>query len=94
MLMTRQAWRAYAAEQRVLVRDLPLLEDHLSDIKSPTTIIGATQDRIVPLSAVRELATQIPAAELVLLERAGHLLPLQHPDRLADLIAAAAQRQL
>jgi pimeloyl-ACP methyl ester carboxylesterase len=89
-LLTRRAWRAYAAEQRVLVRDLPLLEARLGDIRAPTTIVGAVADRIVPLSSVRQLATQIPAAELVLLERAGHLLPLQHPGRLADLIAAAA----
>jgi pimeloyl-ACP methyl ester carboxylesterase len=74
------------------VRDLPLLEERLGDIKSPTTVIGGTADRIVPGASMRELAGQIPYAELVLLEGAGHLLPLQEPERLADLIAAAAVR--
>jgi pimeloyl-ACP methyl ester carboxylesterase len=92
MLLAPRAWRAYAAEQRVLVRDLPLLEERLGDIRVPTTIIGGTADRIVPAASMPQLATQIPAAELVMLERAGHLLPLQEPERLADLIAAAAQR--
>jgi pimeloyl-ACP methyl ester carboxylesterase len=92
MLLAPRTWRAYAAEQRVLVRDLPLLEERLGDIKSPTTVIGGTADRIVPGASMRELAGQIPYAELVLLEGAGHLLPLQEPERLADLIAAAAVR--
>lgn len=91
-LLAPRAWRAYAEEQRALVRDLPLLEERLGDIRAPTTVIGGTADRIVPVRSFRELATQIPAAELVLLERAGHLLPVQAPERLADLIAAAAQR--
>jgi pimeloyl-ACP methyl ester carboxylesterase len=92
LLMTRRSWRSYTAEQRVLVRDLPLLEERLGDITAPTTIVGGTADRIVPGNSIRQLAEQIPYAELVLLERAGHLLPLQEPERLADLITAAAQR--
>jgi pimeloyl-ACP methyl ester carboxylesterase len=90
MLLAPRTWRAYAAEQRVLVRDLPLLEERLGDIKAPTTVIGGTADRIVPGASMRELAGQIPYAELVLLERAGHLLPLQEPERLAYLIGAAS----
>ncbi len=92
LLLAPRSWRAYADEQRVLVRELPRLEERLGDIKAPTTIIGAAADRIVPRESVRSLADQIPYAELVMLERAGHLLPLQEPERLADLIVAAAQR--
>jgi pimeloyl-ACP methyl ester carboxylesterase len=92
LLLAPQSWRAYAAEQRVLVHDLPRLEERLADIRAPTTVIGGTSDRVVPVASMRQLAKQIPAAELVLLERAGHLLPLQEPERCADLIAAAAQR--
>jgi pimeloyl-ACP methyl ester carboxylesterase len=85
-LLRPGAWRAYAAEQRVLVHDLPALEGRLTAITAPTTIVAGTGDRIVPPESARKLATQIPAAELVLLERAGHLLPQQEPERLAELI--------
>lgn len=91
VLLAPRAWRAYAAEQRVLVHDLPALEERLPEIEAPTTIVAGTADRVVPAAAARRLANQIPAAELVLLERAGHLLPQQEPQRLADLIAAAAR---
>jgi pimeloyl-ACP methyl ester carboxylesterase len=90
VLLAPAAWRAYAAEQRFLVRDLPSLERRLAEIRVPTTIIAGTGDRVVPTESVRQLAGQIPAAELVMIERAGHLLPQQEPQRLAELIAAVA----
>jgi pimeloyl-ACP methyl ester carboxylesterase len=89
-LLRPGAWRAYAAEQRVLVHDLPALEERLTGITAPTTIIAGTGDRIVPPESARKLATQIPAAELVLLEGSGHLLPQQEPERLAEVILGSA----
>jgi len=90
MLLAPAAWRAYAAEQRVLMRDLPALETRLGAITTATTIIAGTDDRIVPGASARQLARQIPGAQLTLVEGAGHLLPQQKPERLADVIAAAA----
>jgi pimeloyl-ACP methyl ester carboxylesterase len=85
-LLGRTVWRAYATEQRVLVRDLPVLEGRLGSISAPTTIVAGDGDHIVPVAAARQLATQIPRARLVLLERAGHLLLQQHAEELAELI--------
>jgi pimeloyl-ACP methyl ester carboxylesterase len=84
------AWRAYAAEQQVLVRDLPTLERALGSIGAPTTIIAGSDDHIVPVEAERTLATQIPHATLVLLEHTGHLLLQQQAERLAELIVPGA----
>jgi pimeloyl-ACP methyl ester carboxylesterase len=42
----------------------------------------------VPIAAARRLSEQIPTAELVVLEHAGHLLHVQHAHRLAEIIAA------
>jgi pimeloyl-ACP methyl ester carboxylesterase len=92
VLRAPAAWRAFAIEQRALIRDLPALETRLEQIASPTTIVVGSADRIVPPSSTRRLAAQIPGAELVVLPRAGHLLPLQHPARLAEIIVAAATR--
>ena len=62
-------WRAFTAEQRALVRELPLLEPLLAQIKAPVTIVIGTADRIVPPASARKLAGQIPGARLVELKR-------------------------
>lgn len=46
--------------------------ERLPDIKAPTLVIAAEEDRIVPVENSRIIASRIPGAELVLLKRAGH----------------------
>jgi len=87
-LLAPATWRAFASDQQALVSELPVLEARLAEISAPTTIVAGSEDRVVPLSAARRLATQIRDAELVVIERAAHLLPQQHPDRVAAVIAA------
>jgi pimeloyl-ACP methyl ester carboxylesterase len=86
-MLARPAWRAYAAEQQVLVHDLPSLERRLGSISAPTTIVAGSEDHVVPIEAERKLAAQIPNAELVMLEQTGHLVLQQQAERLAELIA-------
>lgn len=83
------AWRAYAAEQRALVRDLPELERRLPAITAPTTIIAGTQDRIVPARATERLRSQIPGARLEHSTGTGHLIPQRDPATVASAILAA-----
>jgi pimeloyl-ACP methyl ester carboxylesterase len=89
-LLRPAAWRSFVVEQRALIRDLPVLESALGRIGAPTTIVGGSEDRIVPVAALRHLREQIADAELVLLDGAGHLLPLQHAHELAEIVRAAA----
>lgn len=88
-LLTPRAWRAFAVEQRSLLRDLPVLERSLAKVAAPTAILIGAEDRIVPSGAAEVLASQIPGARLTVLKRAGHLLPQLHAERLADAIALA-----
>src|SRR5207253_490027 len=74
------SWRAFVVEQRALVRDLPELERRLQRISAPTVIVSGAADRIVPTAAGHALARQIAGAELVLIPRAGHLLPHRHAE--------------
>ncbi len=83
--LTPAAWRAFVHEQRVLIRDLPGLQGGLGMLTAPTTIVAGTEDHVVPLRSVRELAEQIPGASLQWLEGAGHLLPLQNAASLAEI---------
>lgn len=89
LLLAPAAWRAFVREQRFLVRDLPVLERRLGEIAVPTTIVSGTADHVVPISAARRLAGQIPGAELVEIEHAGHLLHVQQAGRLAELIVGS-----
>jgi pimeloyl-ACP methyl ester carboxylesterase len=86
LLLAPAAWRSFVREQRFLVRDLPELERRLKQIAAPTTIVAGTGDHVVPVAAARRLAGQIPGAELVEFEHAGHLLHVQHAGRLAKVI--------
>jgi pimeloyl-ACP methyl ester carboxylesterase len=85
-----RCWRAFAVEQRGLIAELPRLEAELHRIRSPTTIVIGSGDRIVSPSPARGLAHRIPHARLVELRGASHLLPHQHPHRLAAVIADLA----
>ena len=88
-LLTRpSSWDAFVVEQRALLDGIPRLEPQLHRISTPTVIVAGAADRIVPTAAAELLAQQIPGAELVLLRRAGHLLPHRHADKLAEIITA------
>jgi pimeloyl-ACP methyl ester carboxylesterase len=81
-------WRSFVSEQRMLIRELPLLEPLLSRIEAPTTVVVGSADRIVPPSSARALARQVPDAELIQIEQANHLLLQQHAKRLAEIMVA------
>ncbi|HEY2771803.1 MAG TPA: alpha/beta hydrolase [Solirubrobacteraceae bacterium] len=89
-LLDPRRWRAFADEQRTLIRELPVLERRLPEIGAPTTIVAGTSDRLIPRRSVIQLAVQIPGAEVRWVERAGHLLPLQRPRAVAGILLEAS----
>jgi 3-oxoadipate enol-lactonase/3-oxoadipate enol-lactonase/4-carboxymuconolactone decarboxylase len=89
-LRTPAAWRAFAADQRMLVRDLPALEAKLSRIRVPTTIVSGSADRIVPPASARALQEAIPSASLIVLTGAGHLITQRQAPELARIILSVA----
>jgi pimeloyl-ACP methyl ester carboxylesterase len=91
LLRAPDTWRAFVIEQRALVAELPHVETLLGGIAAPTAIVAGGADRIVPLSSARRLARQIPGAELVVVAGANHPIPLQYPDRVAEVIAAVGR---
>jgi pimeloyl-ACP methyl ester carboxylesterase len=86
LLARPAAWRSFIVEQRALVSELPELERSLGAIRARTVVVEGVGDRIVPVAAARALARQIDDASLMLLPRAGHLLPHQHAPQLAKVI--------
>jgi len=60
--------------------------DRLEQIAAPTLVIGAADDRMVPLKFSQTLAERIPNARLVVIENAGHMFPLERPRQVAGAI--------
>jgi pimeloyl-ACP methyl ester carboxylesterase len=86
------AWHSFVVEQRALVRQLPELDRQLHRISAPTVVVSGAADHVVPAVAARALAAEIPGARLVVLPRAGHLLPQMHAAQLAEIIAGVGLR--
>jgi pimeloyl-ACP methyl ester carboxylesterase len=61
----------------------------LAGVTVPTTVVVGSRDLLTPPRLGRALATAIPGARLVEVPGAGHMLPYEEPDRLAELILAA-----
>ncbi len=89
-LLTGWARHAFAVEQHALVHEVTRLQDRLSAIRAPTWVVTGSADRVVPVSAPQALADQIPGADLIVLDGAGHLLPQRHARRLSATILSAA----
>jgi pimeloyl-ACP methyl ester carboxylesterase len=75
------------------------LDRRLKRMRVPTRVIAAENDRLLPAAHPARWAELIPGAELRVLqgdpdEPTGHLLIIQQPSALADLIAAHASAAL
>lgn len=72
----------FIAQQRAAM-GRPAREPVLASIRVPTLIAVGREDRITPLAQHEEMARRVPASELVVFERCGHLAPLEAPVELA-----------
>jgi len=68
-----------------LLLGLDLTAD-VSNIKLPTLVISGTHDILTPPKEARRLAQLIPDAELVMFERAGHMIMLERADEFDALL--------
>lgn len=62
------------------------IHDQLADIRVPALIFGAAEDRMTPVADAVELQQQLPYAELVTVENAGHMMQLEQPDLIVSKI--------
>lgn len=76
---------------RVLKQGLEILRStdlrpKLAEITRPCLVVGGREDRLVPVAAIGQLAGSLPKAQLVILEGAGHVPFLTHPQEFAALV--------
>jgi non-heme chloroperoxidase len=64
----------------------------LDEIDTPALVVAGSRDRLAPLRSARQLEQNLPNAELVVLEGAGHLLMLERRHELAELLSRFATK--
>lgn len=61
-------------------------EYSLNEITVPTLVIHGSEDVVIPLESGKSLANEIPNAELVIIEGAGHIPTLTFPHEVVEAI--------
>ncbi len=64
----------------------------LAGVAVPTTVVVGSRDLMTPPRLGRALAAAIPGARLVEVPGAGHMLPYEEPDLLAEIIISAGEQ--
>ncbi len=62
----------------------------LSEVRVPTVVMVGTRDLVIPPARGRRLAELIEGARLVEFKGAGHMLPYEVPDAVAEILASLA----
>lgn len=62
------------------------LSERLDQVAVPAKILVGDEDKMTPLRFSEELAEGIQDAELEVIQGAGHMLPLEQPDRVAKTV--------
>jgi pimeloyl-ACP methyl ester carboxylesterase len=77
-MTARLTWKPYMHD--------PTLEHFLPRVTNRTLIVWGREDRIVPVVCGEQYARLIPNATLTVLEKCGHLPPIEQPDTFARLV--------
>jgi pimeloyl-ACP methyl ester carboxylesterase len=77
-MTARLTWKPYMHNPR-LPRFLPR-------ITNPALIVWGREDRIVPVECGEQYRRALPNAKLTVLDRCGHLPPIEQPDAFAKLV--------
>ncbi|MBQ0983765.1 alpha/beta hydrolase [Streptomyces sp. F63] len=64
----------------------------LAGARLPAAVLTGGADRVVRPELGRDLAATLPDAEFTPLDGAGHVLPLEHPDAVAESVTRTAAR--
>ena len=77
-MTARLAWKPYMFNRR--------LPHVLREVRTPTLVVWGDDDRVVPMSSGQQYREALPNARLEVIENCGHLVDLEQPERLAELV--------
>lgn len=72
--------------------DLTAVELELKHLQVPVNVIWGARDRYLPPATPERLRALFPGSTLRRIETAGHLVPIDEPERLAELLVEALAR--
>jgi pimeloyl-ACP methyl ester carboxylesterase len=75
------------------MRDRPDRTDVLAALHMPSAVIVGSDDAITPPADSEGMAGLLPAAELTVIENAGHMTPLEEPDSVSRALAVLWKRR-
>lgn len=81
----------YVRQQQAII-GRPDSTPELAGIRVPTTIIVGEADTITPVAEAGVMAATIPDANLVVIERAGHMSPTEQPEAVTRALVGWLQR--
>jgi non-heme chloroperoxidase len=96
LVATRNAYLSLPADVRrnfLIALQAMDFRARLASVAVPTTVVIGSRDLLTPPRLGRALAAAIPGARLVELPGAGHMLPYEEPDRLAEIILSASDTE-
>jgi len=77
-MAARLTWKPYMFN--------PRLDRFLPRVTAPSLIVWGREDRIVPVVCGEQYRRLLPNAALTVLDRCGHLPPIERPDEFATLV--------
>jgi pimeloyl-ACP methyl ester carboxylesterase len=81
-MTARLTWKPYMFNRRLV----PLL----GEVNVPALLIWGANDKVVPPVCAEQYARALPNARVEMISGAGHLVEMEEPERVAQLIAASA----
>lgn len=66
--------------------------DRLNEIRCPTLVVAADHDQLRSMEEAKEMQAGIAGAEFAVIADSGHMIPIEAPDRLADVIVPWLER--
>jgi pimeloyl-ACP methyl ester carboxylesterase len=60
--------------------------ENLSKINLPTLVICGSEDKLSPPEVMKFMSDKIPGAKFVLLQKAGHMTPIEQPEKINKTI--------
>jgi pimeloyl-ACP methyl ester carboxylesterase len=80
--------------RNIVPPDLDRFTERFRELRAPTLCLWGRQDPVMPLSVGERLAAAIPGAEMVVLERCGHLPVEEHPEESLAVLLDFLERRL
>ncbi len=62
------------------------LRTNLPNIACPTLLIAGSEDNTAPAAMMERMASRIPGAQFTVMDGAGHLAPLEQPERFNEIV--------